>query len=109
MSAEGAGAVTTRRRVGDGAIPGGEGGDVIRRERPEVQGKREKGAAGMNAMRCVGGERGGRGRGGGEVQPMSTWCGDGVVRGSKKVKQRVVGCSERRHRAREGWRRWVVR
>lgn len=59
--------VTTRRRDGDGAIPGREGGDVMRRERPEGQEKRE-GVAGINAIRGVGGNVGG-GEGGGE-----RWC-----------------------------------
>lgn len=59
-SAAGAGAGTTRRRGGDGAIPGRGGGDVIRRERPGVQQKRE-GVAGINAIGNVGGEEGGEG------------------------------------------------
>lgn len=65
--------VTTRRRDGDGAIPGREGGDVIRREGPEGQEKREKGAAGINAIRGVGGNVWG-GEGGGE-----RWCEGGRV------------------------------
>lgn len=60
-SAAGAGAGTTRRRGGDGAIPGRGGGDVIRRERPGVQQKREEGVAGINAIGNVGGEEGGGG------------------------------------------------